>query len=143
MLRAINKLRRNFRDGFEGLDLSRSDPYPMKKYMMQMRRMYLAIDWGPLALMEQCVREEERAAAEYVRVAEVTSASTGLQTEAKVAECKESKCRGLTNVMSFWRTVDGWRQWHYPKDLAGAEAVTRPAASADSSINASGAKNSR
>ena len=147
MLRAINKLRRNFGDGGEGLDLMPDDPYPIKTYILQMRRMYLTIDWVPLALMKQCEKEEHRAATEYARVAEQTASSTNVRTDSTIADCKETKCNGLGGVMIFWRPVDGWAQWHDPKDVEEAEELARRAAlaasAASSASSASSAGNSR
>lgn len=137
VIRALQKLRRNFGDGAEGLDLFAAEPYPVKTYILQMRRMYLAMDWVPTALLRQCEREEARVTAEYAHIAEQTSNATGIHTEASVADCKENKCGGPGGVMMFWKPVDGWRQMHDPRDVEEAKELAARAERAASATTGS------
>ena len=99
---AMDRLRSNFGSGAFA-----QEPYPMKQYILHMRRMYDVSDRAPFALGRQCEAENAHVRKAVTRLPRHTLDMTGAAVTLPPECPADDKCGGW--VKSFWHLADGWK----------------------------------
>jgi len=93
---------------------SPEEPYPMREYILDIRRMYSVLDRVPLALANQCEAANTFIEREKARLISETGTTIG-QSIPTVPECPhDDKCGGLVSVEFYWHPADGCRRMNDP-----------------------------
>ena len=122
---AMIKLRANF--GVPAA--SPTEPYPMREYILDIRRMYSVLDRVPLALADQCEAANTFIEQKRARLELDTGTALGLPMP-KARDCPlEDKCGGLVSVEFYWHPADGCKRMNDP----GRGRIEPPASSASQS----------
>lgn len=100
---AMDRLRSNFGSG-----APTQEPYPMKQYILHMRRMYDVLDRAPFALGKQCEAENAHARKAVTSLPRHTLAMTGAAVTLPPECPADDKCGGWVEM--FWHPADGWKQ---------------------------------